>query len=141
MRGQGYGDFNFEIPDSSVITGIQVKTVGYSREWLLVIDLIQVNVNYFVIPGIDSNEPNGNWVTMYPNPARDKTTLFFHENNSPGNIFMDLFSLQGQNVLHQPVHTDKFDMDLKLLQAGIYTLVISDGERIAVLKLIKIPSD
>jgi hypothetical protein len=140
-RGQGYGDFNFAIPDSSVITGIQVKTVGYSRQWLLVIDLIQVNVFYYVIPGIDSHEPNGKWVSMYPNPATDKTTIIFHKKIPPGKVFVDLFSLQGLNVLHQPVHEEKFDIDLKVLPTGIYTLVISGSEGRSILKLVKTPSD
>ena len=77
-------------------------------------------------------------ISLYPNPAKQFTTLTFEFEESK-DLQLNLFNNLGQRVLTNKiddVQSGNFEFDLKDLISGFYFLNISDGENSIVEKLI-----
>ncbi|NNE54970.1 MAG: T9SS type A sorting domain-containing protein, partial [Flavobacteriales bacterium] len=65
-------------------------------------------------------------VVLYPNPAREQTSLYFNANAS-GDAVVSIYALNGALVNRQQLQdiSDKvFDFDTEILDAGMYSVVV-----------------
>ncbi|MEP7168866.1 MAG: T9SS type A sorting domain-containing protein [Bacteroidota bacterium] len=81
--------------------------------------------SYFNTTGINSNIPQLNQLTIYPNPVSDKLNISFSENASE-TITVKIFSITGEVVFTEEIKTasDYFTktMDVTNISNGIYFL-------------------
>jgi alpha-L-fucosidase len=73
-------------------------------------------------------------VSLFPNPAEGILNI-----KQTGNLTLDIavYNILGQNVLNQKVYGMTAALDVSGLSPGIYTIKISDGERVSTEKFIK----
>ena len=64
-------------------------------------------------------------VNIYPNPANDHITIDFGNLDNVEGWNIKIINILGQEVLSQPMNTDK--IDVSELTKGIYIIKISDG--------------
>lgn len=63
-------------------------------------------------------------VIVFPNPSKDH--LFIQ--GLPLGSIVDLFTMQGQNLIHQAVHCSEYGIDLKPFKSGVYVLMLQNPE-------------
>jgi hypothetical protein len=81
---------------------------------------------------IATNESN---INIYPNPANDQITVDFGNLNNVEDWNIKIINILGQEVLSQPMNTDK--INVSELSKGVYIVRISDGVNQADKKFIK----
>ena len=69
---------------------------------------------------------------IYPNPTSDQ---FFIETNTNEKLNVDLYDINGRHVFNKSV-SDKSNIDVTTLSAGVYTLTIKNTDRVVNKKLV-----
>ena len=63
-------------------------------------------------------------VEVYPNPAKDQLSI----EGLPLGSIVELFTMQGQKLIHQAVLGSRYTIDLKPLMPGVYVLTLQNPE-------------
>lgn len=123
---QGYGNFNFSIPASAPILGIevQVEEHGDSAFTTEYIDAIQVNVYYSTTTGIGVASSSG--ISVFPNPASTELTLNHLSATTQSIVLTDM---TGRVVMDMTHAANNSTFNVTDLPRGMYMLVVTDSER------------
>ncbi|HEY6159660.1 MAG TPA: T9SS type A sorting domain-containing protein [Bacteroidia bacterium] len=112
-----------------------------------VIDTISVNVQPEFFPNLfanstseivlcftGTNEMQDEWgFELFPNPAREKLTLEYSEGKGNGVVY----DMYGRKMISAIVSSDRIEMDVSGLPAGIYFIRLTYGEKVAIRKFLK----
>jgi hypothetical protein len=91
-----------------------------------------------IIPGsIDKISPFQNTISIFPNPA--STSIRIKNTSGVKNVKVQIFNLNGQNVLERQLFSEESSIDVANLTPSQYSIIISDyqNEIINHYKLIK----
>lgn len=127
LIGQGYADFNFNIPPGSAITGIEVQVeqhgdAGFTTEY---IDYIAVNVYYVSTTNVNMMAMGSN-LSVFPNPASTQLTI---ENLSPSTQNIKLLNMSGALVTETSHYeSGKCTINVNAIPRGMYMLVVTDRQ-------------
>ncbi len=134
--------FNIEIPAESYTSEAQLGFEysdgddGNSTGFGAAID--NVVIDEVATSGINENQV-GLAINMYPNPAKDETTLNISGNNS-GEATLKLITADGRAIWSDIRHnftSGQEKISLRGLSAGVYYLVVETGNEVTVRSLIK----
>lgn len=93
----------------------------------------EIKTDYILIPvGIGDNALEA--IIVYPNPVTDKLHIKFPDARKR---LITIRNLAGKQVLEYKANEKEEAIDIEQLSIGIYSLVITDGEVINVIKLVK----
>jgi hypothetical protein len=86
-----------------------------------------------------NNEMKAEWM-VFPNPIFDKFTINYNGINGLRNIEISISDVQGSIVLNKfmVISNGQIELSLSEYPDGVYTLSIRTGDRVDVLKLIKL---
>lgn len=116
------------VPNASVVytlTGTNINGCSNTAQ-------LAINVSPCV--GINEIAGSGLDLTVFPNPANDAVNLVL----SNGLVKqVDLLDLSGRVVMQRQFDSDKAEIDLQNLAAGVYYLKIQSGSQTQVVKLVK----
>lgn len=88
-----------------------------------------------VCTGIENINRETTAITLYPNPAKSKVTL---ARTGDGEIVrLEIYSLQGQNVLTRTGNFDVLELDLMEYSPGLFFVRLESKDRVTFYKLIK----
>ena len=82
----------------------------------------------------DSEDFIDNAFTAYPNPARDMMNIRLADNTG---AVVTFFNMAGENVMQVVVAGSDDDINISELPTGMYNILINDGQKQVVTKLIK----
>lgn len=116
----------------SMVAGNGKMVVRFSRqsnpmEYVDVVVFLQIWKPVSILPVVNSI------TNVYPNPARSSMVVVNDQMESGA---LEVFSSTGQSVLKADYYTG-MALDLETLPAGIYTLVVSDGNNRSVRQFAK----
>lgn len=86
--------------------------------------------------GIEENTVNNN-ISVYPNPASDKITIYLQNINDLQNTTVSVFDIQGQLLLQQNVKQAKTEININSFAKGMYVAKICNNTNIVFQKFIK----
>ncbi len=95
----------------------------------------------YIITVVGVENPNSyqayaSLISIHPNPAKNKISVELNKTHSE--ILVTIINIQGQEILTASFGTQEVvDVDMKLLNAGIYFIRINTGDEIRVFKVIK----
>jgi len=90
--------------------------------------------------GIKENIKKGLEIKVFPNPALNSFQIDISDLEKEGNATLSIFDQLGQKVYEEIVETNKKEIDLKNLVAGIYTVKVSQKNTVFAKKLIISPN-
>jgi len=128
---QGYKNFNFNIPGGAIINGIEVKVEGHGDEGFTTefIDLIQVNVHYTTIVGVNELASSKNHISVYPNPFSFETTL--KSNYNLINATLTFYNSYGQQVKQiKNISEQTITINRDNLISGMYIMQLTQDNKI-----------
>ena len=85
------------------------------------------------IIGIEENNNSTDGTTMFPNPCSNKLSVNIFSGKGEINIYNTL----GEKVLETEITNTKSGIDIRSLPAGIYFVKVFAGEKMAVMKVVK----
>lgn len=114
-----YGSNDTIVPDSgSLFVYSSYPTPNHESSYLLLDDLdLAMQPNFSAIEEFDPK------ITVYPNPTNRSIYLNLEH---PGKI--ELYNIQGQQVLHQHSSSGSHELDISMLPEGIYYLIFSNND-------------
>jgi hypothetical protein len=99
------------------------------------------NITYFVsaynyiagyvsfLLGIPTNPTDNGFMTVYPNPAQDKITVFTPKVNNDKSSFLSIYDMQGKLQLQQSLQKKQTEIDVSNFSNGMYLLKVITGDR------------
>lgn len=83
--------------------------------------------------------PEWNQETMriYPNPARDFVRIEYPKTDRKNEVFVTIYTMQGQMVKQYRFHSHEINVDIGSLQKGVYIFKVKDQHHSAIRKVIK----
>lgn len=137
--GESYGTMNsllthFGMGSETVITKIVVLWPSGEEDEVL---SPAINTSIEIIEGstLTTESFNSNEITIYPNPTRDIITIDASSNYE--NMSFEVYDITGKLILTQQSLKASKQIDLSALNSGIYFLHLTDGDSIAIHKIIK----
>jgi hypothetical protein len=131
-------------PNPAPLAQTYQEEIDHLKQWI-VNRITWLDAN---MPGVCStageteNMESSNQFSVYPNPAADKIVVdAYHHFLHDAEIM--IYDIPGKTVLRQTVNkseifSDAFNIDISLLQSGIYFISVRDGdENIGMKKLVK----
>jgi hypothetical protein len=96
-----------------------------------------LNINWFAITqgglkSVDEPTAETNGFKVYPNPATDMITI---ERSSSDYNFVEIRSLTGAVLLAQPVTANETQLDISILDKGLYLIILQGSSRMLSKKL------
>jgi hypothetical protein len=87
--------------------------------------------------GIRESSPAAN-IVLYPNPAYNSTNIFIPENTFKNNVLINIIDITGREVYQEDSHArfGIMNVDISHLQNGTYFVLLNDGQRKLVKKLV-----
>jgi hypothetical protein len=76
------------------------------------------------------------YVSLYPNPAKEK--VFISVEHVIQSLELTIFDITGKVHMEEKVISNSLELDIEMLEAGVYFVRISEGDNEKVVKLIKI---
>jgi hypothetical protein len=133
------------ISSSSYSVGLATANAPTENEVILKIPIIKTPVQPVTLNLIINNEvklidlglptgisdPLSKSIEIYPNPAN--TILYFK--NLPKDVSISIFDLQGREIITRTITNNQ--VDISILDHGLYTIYIENGENTIIRKLIK----
>ncbi|MEY3417863.1 MAG: hypothetical protein RL711_122 [Bacteroidota bacterium] len=112
LYATGYfmGTVDFD-PSANVVN---LTAIGYS------IDLFVTKWNQDAPTGIADHVATSRFISIAPNPAKDKTVLTISNLQSPQVFQLSILNSNGQIVKQMAINTINTNIDLKNLCAGLY---------------------
>jgi hypothetical protein len=83
-----------------------------------------------------SQEANVQLISVYPNPAKDFVTVSMTDQNLIGST-IEMYNQVGQRIVAQKISQLQFQLNIGMVNTGIYYLKINDGKSRNVTKLVK----
>jgi hypothetical protein len=133
--------FDWDFGDGSIHSNSAIPTHTYpdDKNYVVVLKLasscgFSTDSSGVHILGINQLDVNNNEIGIFPNPAKELTTIFNHGSLKMKEIL--IYSMTGQNVYKAPADKDnRHELKLKGLASGMYTLGIVTDKGIVMRKL------
>ncbi|PQV49009.1 putative secreted protein (Por secretion system target) [Jejuia pallidilutea] len=77
-------------------------------------------------------------IELYPNPATKELNVYLGNFTNTGKTTLSLYTLKGEKVMEVSPEHDKAILNLSKLSAGVYVLLVKNGDKIASKKIVKI---
>ncbi|MDR3714527.1 MAG: M43 family zinc metalloprotease [Puia sp.] len=88
-------------------------------------------------PNTPTHEPGSAAVSIYPNPSVGPLSIILSDPTQIGSV-MDIYNQLGQKVMSRKVDQLQMQLDISILQRGVYFIRIRDGIQGSATKLVKI---
>ena len=137
----GCSDFSLMAPSPAINTGsnaiidsleIEFDINGSDRIYCDTVDLGAVELQEGC--QVSTNEPllmlnDLRPIRIWPNPATDWVHILLPEQN--GERLLEVINTSGQMLISQilPIHEKVFNLNIKVLSSGVYTIVLKQNER------------
>ena len=113
------------------------KDENYSQQWFFAVNTVTSDITLYakwnpVVSGIEVADAID--FKVYPNPTEGIFTLAFEEK---GTYVVTITEMSGKAVMRQTVSDQISQMDISGLSAGVYLLLINDGERQSMTMIVK----
>lgn len=94
-----------------------------------------IALDYRDVTGIGEVATQEAVIAVYPNPANDRITVLTDIHPATGNV-INIYSINGALVMNSRMQSNRTDIDITALQAGMYLVEVVQGDQVDRTKLI-----